>query len=181
MAVIGPDDKPVYVRPEESYGKRPASSREQGRPVVSGDANRIAEYNDSIGDVDILSSVVTDGATGTIQKLGAKAPNWVTELTGWGTDAKSRQAVIDRVKQVIGKALEGGVLRKEDEVKYEKILPTIGDVKTVVDSKLKGLNEAIKRKRTNLIDSLSDAGYDVERYRQRNQNDAKTLRDKYGY
>ena len=40
-------------------------------------------------------------------------------LTGWGTDAKKKQALIDRVKQVIGKTLEGGVLRKEDEVKYE--------------------------------------------------------------
>jgi hypothetical protein len=32
------------------------------------------------------------------------------------------QAEIDRVRQLVGKALEGGVLRKEDEEKYKKIL-----------------------------------------------------------
>jgi hypothetical protein len=167
VAVIGEDGKPVFVRPTDAYGRRPANTREQGRPVISGDANRIAEYNDSIGDVAVLTTVVGDGITGARAKLGASLPNWATELTGWGEDAKSRQAVIDRVKQVIGKALEGGVLRKEDEIKYEKILPTIGDVKSVVTSKLRGLEEAIGRKKVNLMDALEDAGYEVARFRAR--------------
>ena len=78
-----------------------------------------------------------------------------------------KQALIDRVKQVIGKTLEGGVLRKEDELKYEKILPTVRDTGEIVTSKLDGLEAAIVKKRGRLVDSLEDAGYDVSKFRQR--------------
>jgi hypothetical protein len=168
-AIIGPDGKAVLVPRSQAAGKTPASSRDQGRQVTSGDSNKIADYSTSLDDVAVLSSVVTaTGDTGTLAKIQAKAPNWVTEITGgWGAAAKSRQAVIDRVKQVIGKALEGGVLRKEDEYKYEKILPTIGDVKSVVTSKLQGLESAIKQRRQTLVDTLEDSGYDVSKHRAR--------------
>jgi hypothetical protein len=42
-------------------------------------------------------------------------------------DLQGLQAQINLVRQRVGKALEGGVLRKEDEIKYEKILPTMSD------------------------------------------------------
>ena len=69
---------------------------------------------------------------------------------GWaalipGTQARILQAHIDRVRQRIGKALEGGVLRKEDEEKYKKILPTIYDTQNVSDAKVNGLMGALQR------------------------------------
>ena len=44
--------------------------------------------------------------------------------------------MVDTARQVVGKALEGGVLRKEDEDKYKKILPTMQDAPEVAASKL---------------------------------------------
>ena len=179
VAVVDPQTgQPVFVHPSQAFGRRPASTREQGRPVTSGDAGRIAELDTSLDDLavlrqtvfpdaDLTADVKTASPTGTRAKLGAMLPNFVTEATGWGADAKSRQAVIDRVKQVIGKALEGGVLRKEDEYKYEKILPTIGDVPVVVKAKLDGLEKAIELRRERELDAREDAGYDVSRFRQR--------------
>src|SRR3990167_8687493 len=41
--------------------------------------------------------------------------------------ARQIQADVDRIRQRVGKALEGGVLRKEDEEKYKKILATLAD------------------------------------------------------
>lgn len=185
-SLVGPDGKVIYRDPEgpkaegakfwvmrngkplrvseAEYqpGDTPASTREQGRPVVSGDAGRIADFDTSLDDLNTLARDI--GVTGTGSKIGAMLPDAITNLTGWGADSKARQAVIDRVKQVIGKALEGGVLRKEDEVKYEKILPKIGDEPTVAASKLKGLWEAITQRRQTLIDSLGDAGYDTTKY-----------------
>jgi hypothetical protein len=146
-------------------GDQPANSREQGRPVMSSDAGRIADLDTSMDDLNVLTRDL--GKTGTVSKVGAMLPNAITDLTGIGADAKSRQAVIDRVKQVIGKALEGGVLRKEDEVKYEKILPTIGDAPDVAERKLQGLFEAIDKRRQTQIESLSDAGYDVTKFASR--------------
>lgn len=162
VPIIGPDGKPVLVTRAEARGRRPANSREQGRPVVSGDAGRIADLDQSLNDLQTLSTQL--GQTGPASWLGAHTPNAISAMTGFGVEAKSRQAVIDRVKQVIGKALEGGVLRKEDEIKYEKILPTIGDPGDVATSKLRGLSQALTQKRSTLIDALRDAGYDVDRY-----------------
>ena len=145
--------------------------------MTSGDAGRISELNTSLDDLAVLGNTLfpdaigedmeTEAMTGTWAALSAAAPNWVTELTGWGTDAKGRQAVIDRVKQVIGKALEGGVLRKEDEYKYTKILLTIKDVPEVVKTKLDGLKAAILLRRERFVESLTDAGYNTTAYAER--------------
>lgn len=149
-------------------GWMPANSREQGRPVTSGDAGRVADFDTSLDDLNALAGGLTKkGATGTWAAIGAGTPKWVTGLTGWGKDDKKTQAVIDRVKQVIGKTFEGGVLRKEDEAKYEKILPTIGDDAEVVASKLDGLWVAVKQRRQTFMDSLGDAGFDTSKYSQR--------------
>jgi len=147
-------------------GDKPANTREQGRPVTSGDAGRIADLDTSLNDLQTLRGTLTEtkGATGTTAAIGASLPAAVTDITGWGTEAKKRQGVIDRVKQVIGKALEGGVLRKEDEYKYEKILPTIKDPAEVAASKLDGLEAALKQRRQTTIDALADANYDVSKF-----------------
>jgi hypothetical protein len=166
VAIMGPDGRPVLVPRSQAVGKQPASSREQGRAVTSGDAGRIADFDTSLDDLAELRTAIPAGSTGTIAKVGTMLPNPITEFFGW-TGPKEKQAVIDRVKQVIGKALEGGVLRKEDEVKYEKILPTIYDNQAVAKSKLDGLERAITQRRLTLLDSLDDAGYDVGQYHSR--------------
>lgn len=168
VAVIGDDGQPVYLPRSQAQGRRPASNREQGRPVTSGDAGTIADFTTALDDIVAVRGVLAGSkATGAVAQAGAALPNAITELTGWGSTAKQKQATIDRVKQVIGKALEGGVLRKEDELKYAKILPTIGDTPEVVAAKLDGLEAAIKQRQQVKIDALADAGYDVERFRQR--------------
>jgi len=171
VAVMGEDGNPVLMPRSQAAGMRPASNREQGRAVTSGDAGRITDLDTALDDLQTLDAAISEvsGSTGTRAAVGAALPNWVTEWTGRGATAKSKQAVIDRVKQVIGKALEGGVLRKEDEIKYAKILPTIGDVPEVVKAKLEGLQSAIAQRRSRTLDSLADAGYDTSRFNARPQ------------
>jgi hypothetical protein len=106
--------QPVRVSESEyRLGDAPASTREQGRPVTSGDANRIATFQTSLDDLNVLRKTIvpdavgddatTTATTGTLAQVQAGIPNWATQLLGgWGTEAKGRQAVIDRVKQVIG-------------------------------------------------------------------------------
>jgi len=162
------DGKPVRVSESEIRpGDTPAGSREQGRPVTSGDANRLKDYDTGLDDVTTIKNLLKPGTTGAKAAVGAWVPNFITEWTGWGQDAKSTQAVIDRVKQVIGKTLEEGVLRKEDEAKYEKILPTIKDPYPVVATKIAGLERAIQLKKQRQLEALSDADYDVSKFLQR--------------
>lgn len=162
-----------FVTPSEASrlskdGWRSGNTREQGRPVTSMDAGKIADLDTGVQLLDQLAPKLAEpGATGIEAQIGAAVPNAITQWTGWGADAKSRQATIDQVKQIIGKALEGGVLRKEDEVKYEKILPTIKDAPEVAKSKLEGLRVTLQQKRQNQLDNLQDAGYEVGRFVER--------------
>ena len=52
------------------------------------------------------------------------------------TDTLTMQSKIDLVRQIVGKALEEGVLRKEDEEKYKKILPVMSDRFDVANNKI---------------------------------------------
>ena len=83
-----------------------------------------------------------------IQESDANVPIFgkLLGLNPYNTEAKTLQANVARVKQVIGKALEGGVLRKEDEVKYEKILPTLNDSDEVAQAKIDAITSDLERK-----------------------------------
>jgi hypothetical protein len=142
-----------------------ARNRTTARPVLSGDVNRIADIDTSLNEITALRDEVK--GTGTVSYIGAHTPNFITNAFGIGEDAKKRQSQIDRTKQLIGKTFEGGVLRKEDEIKYEKILPTIGDPPDVAARKLDGLERMMKQKRETMLETLDDAGFNVEAMKKR--------------
>ena len=79
----------------------------------------------------LYNNIDQKNLTGPLRGLFANIPGNVEQQT--------LQAEIDRIKQAVGKALEGGVLRKEDEEKYKKILPTITDPKEVALKKIQQL------------------------------------------
>lgn len=62
------------------------------------------------------------------------------------------------VKQVIGKGLEGGVLRKEDESKYEKIIPKLGDASQTLIDKANQLDAILENKSRSEIEGYNQAG-----------------------
>lgn len=59
--------------------------------------------------------------------------------------ARTVQAKIDLVRQRVGKALEGGVLRKEDEEKYKKVLANITDTDANATAKIDNLIIDVQR------------------------------------
>jgi len=79
----------------------------------------------------------------------------IRSLNPLDTGAQTLQAKTNLVKQLIGKALEGGVLRKEDEVKYQKILPTLNDTDTVAQYKIQTIADDLQRKLQLYTSSLS--------------------------
>lgn len=74
------------------------------------------------------------------------------------SDARKAQAKIDLVKQRVGKALEGGVLRKEDEEKYKKILATLRDEPTTAIYKVDSIIQTLERDLETFIDTQRSAG-----------------------
>jgi len=159
-----------YVTPTDASrlsmeGWRSGQSREQGRPVTSGDAKDLADVNEALKLAGRLNFKPSD--TGIMPSIGASSPDWFTNLTGFGVGDKQRQGIINLVKQIIGKGLEGGVLRKEDESKYEKMLPTMSDHPDVVKTKVANMITTLEQKRDVRLNSLEDANYDVSKYRER--------------
>jgi hypothetical protein len=104
---------------------------------------RMAELRSALQDLEYLQGKIVEinqkslvGAQGPVVGVLSHVPY---------TESRKLRAAIDRVKQRIGKALEGGVLRKEDEEKYKKILPTVSDDKGTSDFKIEGLRGALQR------------------------------------
>lgn len=60
------------------------------------------------------------------------------------TDAQAFQSQVNLAAQVVGRAIEGGVLRKEDEEKYKKILPQLTDTPAVARRKLENVRGLLK-------------------------------------
>lgn len=58
-------------------------------------------------------------------------------------------------KQIIGKGLEGGVLRKEDEDKYTAILPQPGDTTDILTSKASQLDKLLEQKQQERVKGFS--------------------------
>lgn len=83
-------------------------------------------------------------------------------LNPYDTKAQTLQSQIGIAKQIVGKALEGGVLRKEDEIKYAKILPKMGDTDAVAQYKIDELYNLISDRLELYKNSISgDGGSDL--------------------
>jgi hypothetical protein len=83
----------------------------------------------------------------------------LSALNPYDTSAQSFQQYVNTYKQVIGKGLEGGVLRKEDEIKYQKIIPKVGDTPEVLRNKSQQLKGLLVDKYNTDLGSLEKAGY----------------------
>lgn len=84
----------------------------------------------------------------------------IRTINPYDQDAQKANATIFLIKQIIGKGLEGGVLRKEDEYKYEKILPKLTDTPQTVEAKIKLLEQILQEKQDTYISGYQEAGYD---------------------
>lgn len=67
--------------------------------------------------------------------------------------------MVKATKQIIGKGLEGGVLRKEDEEKYDDIIPKIGDTKDILIGKSQQLDQLLAQKQEERSKGFNQAGY----------------------
>jgi hypothetical protein len=92
-----------------------------GKPMSDGAMKQVAESESAIDSLKDLRTTLqkNEQYLGPVAGLSALNPY---------SGARKAQSEIDLVRQRVGKALEGGVLRKEDEEKYKKILATLRDV-----------------------------------------------------
>lgn len=116
----------------------------------SATAGNISDFQSSLSELNNLSNAITSGSGTLDPVLGT-----IRSMNPYDVDQKTLQAMIDKTRQIVGKALEGGVLRKEDEEKYKKILPTVGDTKQVALNKIAMIQAQLNSKLQNYSSLVS--------------------------
>lgn len=127
-----------------SRESREAANQGEGKLADSA-VSALADFKIGLSQLDRLESSIGQHKAwmGPIAGLStAPGASSLLRLAGIETPAKL-EAEIAGVKQTIGKALEGGVLRKEDEEKYARILPTMYDRPGVAAQKLALLKQRL--------------------------------------
>ena len=128
--------------------------------LETGAVKNIAELEGALKQVGELRSVVKENGGW----MGPAAGLLTAPLIGRGaqmmgvTQPAKIKARIDLIRQTVGKALEGGVLRKEDEAKYEAILPTMSDKPDVAMSKVDMLEKKLQQDLSTFVGTQSAAG-----------------------
>lgn len=97
------------------------------------------------------------GRIGPLRGLTADIPI----LGSFDIPIQTKQATLKRAMQLVGKFMEGGVLRREDEVKYEKMLPNVKDTPTVARSKWAGVMSMLIARYKTELGTMTNTGFDT--------------------
>lgn len=122
-----------------------------GKRMSDGTIKQISESKAALASLRDLRTTLQDNEQyiGPVAGLAALNPY---------SEARKAQSKIDLVRQRVGKALEGGVLRKEDEEKYKKILSTLRDEPETAIYKVDSLIQTLERDMELFIEEQRSAG-----------------------
>lgn len=122
-----------------------------GRRLSDATISKMAEARSAVTSLRDLRSILQQNEQYIGPLAGLQALNPYSE-------GRKAQADIDRVRQRVGKAMEGGVLRKEDEEKYKKILATLRDTPDTAIYKVDQLIETLEKDLEAFVEEQRAAG-----------------------
>lgn len=172
----------VVMANPEIYNQLTPTKKGELAPILA--ARGFNAFGKPLSDTAITQINQTDFALSSLSELQSKIQNnldyigpikGLQALNPW-SKARQIQADVDRIRQTVGKALEGGVLRKEDEEKYKKILATVTDTPQTAVYKIQALISSIQGNLANYKALQSSTGRNVG-----GANNTEDLRTKYGY
>ena len=150
-----------------------------GNELTSTQLDRLTEVRQSLTILDDLANILksTPNATGAYRKIVASMPEIFDPAMQWGINlfaeesaedyvltTRQVEAVVRAAKQYVGKMLEGGVLRKEDEQKYAAILVAIQNQPGLATFKA---DQFMRVTENRLYDQFADfrkAGFNTHRF-----------------
>lgn len=125
------------------------------RPLPEVSVQKITEGENAIALAEGLIPLIEEkkNLMGPTTGLGSLFP--------YSADQKMLVSNFDTARQVIGKLVEGGVLRKEDEAKYAKMLPVITDLPDVAKHKAAQFTEKLRKDVSRYQENLARFGYNI--------------------
>jgi hypothetical protein len=85
----------------------------------------------------------------------------IGSMNPYNTESQTMDADLRLAAQNVGKYMEGGVLRKEDEEKYRKMLPSMTDTPEVAANKFKQVEDLMIERQSSALNALKGSGYDT--------------------
>lgn len=125
-----------------------------GTKLPAGALTELSNTQEALNLLPQLSGLITEGGSAFGPLEGP-----IRSMIPWDKTGQKAKSTITLIKQIIGKGLEGGVLRKEDEYKYENILPKLGDTESTVRTKIELLQQTLNNKYNTLVGTYEAGGY----------------------
>jgi len=85
----------------------------------------------------------------------------ISSMNPYDEQAQTINAQMKASSQAFGRFMEGGVLRKEDEEKYKKMFPSLGDTPEIAENKLAIVNRLLMQKQKSDLDAFKTQGYNL--------------------
>lgn len=142
------------LRARASAYRAAAGEKAGGKLLPETAVSKISDFDNSLNELSNVSDSITNN-----KELFGPVAGRLNASNPYNEAAQGVQADLNRAKQVIGKAVEGGVLRKEDEEKYVKMLPTLSDTPEVASHKWGQFVKKMTESRNTYVTNLSGAGY----------------------
>lgn len=131
----------------------------QGKQLTPDQINRISEGNQMPAVLQGLNDIIDKNSM-----IFGPVFGRITAANPYASQAQAIQAQLKRAMQSIGKYLEGGVLRAEDEKKYEKMLPQLTDTPEVAKAKLTGIQDLLNSKQQQYLMDIQTGGYNASNF-----------------
>lgn len=107
--------------------------------LTGGQAKELSDIETSIGLMDRLTPIINEN----LDVMGP-VQGRISNANEYDTKAQTFNANIKAAAQIVGKAMEGGVLRQEDTIKYEKMLPQIKDTPELALNKIENVKRMLE-------------------------------------
>jgi hypothetical protein len=135
----------------------------QGRPVQAADINKISDLDKSISELKDLGNKLStgQGMGGMARIENAIVPGGLAPYVPGAEAAKETAANIALARQVAGRAIHGGVMRKNDQEQAEQYMPKQDDPPQVVQAKLANILKLANDSKIGHIENLKRGGFDV--------------------
>ena len=146
------------LQEQKDKEKRSKEEKLSDRPLPALQATNLGMTLSGINELDKMVKSMGD------IELSGPIFGRIRQINPWDTTGQAVKALQVATKQIIGKGLEGGVLRKEDENKYEAIIPKMNDTKEALAQKYAQLRSMLKAKYNYDIDALKNAGFALDKF-----------------
>lgn len=156
VSKLSPDDWSAWQQAKES-----AKVSSKPKMLTAGAISTLSEGRQIPLVTKGLSDLITSKS-----RLFGPIKGFFEKNNPYDQEAQVAQASLNRAAQVIGKFMEGGVLRKEDEAKYANILPKLTDTPEVAKKKLEDVVQLLKDKSNQYITDYDLGGYDVSGFQE---------------